>query len=172
MSRDDLRRLNQAPPEQAGVVLRDCCGSSRWVAGMLARRPFADRASLLEAADEVWREMETADWLEALSAHPRIGERAAAHGQSRIAADWSAEEQAGTAGAAAEVRQRLAAGNAAYEARFGRTFIICATGKDAEEMLEALETRLGNSPDVELRIASGEQAKITRLRLLKAIEAL
>jgi 2-oxo-4-hydroxy-4-carboxy-5-ureidoimidazoline decarboxylase len=59
----------------------------------------------------------------------------------------------------------LAEGNRAYEARFGYLFIVCATGKSADEMLALLRQRLGNDPEEELRIAAGEQEKITRLRL-------
>jgi 2-oxo-4-hydroxy-4-carboxy-5-ureidoimidazoline decarboxylase len=63
----------------------------------------------------------------------------------------------------------LAEGNSAYEARFGHIFIVCATGKSAEEMLAILQSRLPNEPAAELRVAAAEQAKITRIRLEKLI---
>ncbi|HEX8695136.1 MAG TPA: 2-oxo-4-hydroxy-4-carboxy-5-ureidoimidazoline decarboxylase [Longimicrobium sp.] len=164
-----LDRLNALPAEEAEATLRACCGSSRWAREMAARRPFRDPAHLLEAADEVWWSLAPADWEEALRAHPRIGERKAAPGQSERAAAWSAGEQAGVAGTPEDVAAALAEGNREYERRFGRIYVVCATGKSAEEMLEILRGRLANDPEAELRIAAGEQAKITRLRLEKLL---
>ncbi len=84
--------------------------------------------------------------------------------------NWSQQEQAGIAAAAEDVRTRLAAANREYHARFGYIFIVCATGKTAEEMLEILERRLKNAPESELRVAAEEQRKITRLRLAKLLD--
>ena len=64
-------------------------------------------------------------------------------------------------------QRALAQGNRKYEAKFGHIFIVCATGKSADEMLALLEQRLHNHPHEELRIAAAEQEKITRLRLQK-----
>jgi len=129
---------------------------------MAARRPFRDSEDLLRAADEVWSALDGADWLEAFSHHARIGERVSGMAQA---------EQAGTRGASAETLKRLATLNQQYERRFGHVFLICATGKSAEEMLSSLEERLRNEPAVELRAAAAEQAKITRLRLQKMLQA-
>jgi len=129
---------------------------------MAAARPFADDAAMFDRADAIWWSLEPQDWLEAFSAHPTIGGPATTR--------WSAQEQSGMAGAAASISDRLASGNRDYEARFGYIFIICATGKSAAEMLEALARRLGNAPDRELRIAAEEQRKITRLRVAKLID--
>ena len=67
--------------------------------------------------------------------------------------------------ASQDVRERLADANRDYEARFGYIFIVCATGKSADEMLAILGSRLSNAPSDELRIAAAEQAKIMQLRL-------
>jgi 2-oxo-4-hydroxy-4-carboxy-5-ureidoimidazoline decarboxylase len=153
--------LNALPAEEARRALARCCGARRWVDGMLAARPFASPAALHQAADAVWAALGPPDFLEAFAHHPAIGARADA-----ISA-WSSEEQAraaeGAAAAAAELREL----NEAYAARFGYTFIICATGKAAPEILAQLRARLGNDAGAELRAAAAEQASITHLRLEK-----
>jgi OHCU decarboxylase len=106
----------------------------------------------------VWLGLGPEDWLEAFAAHPRIGEAGGA------SADWSRQEQAGVGGDT-DVQERLARGNADYEARFGHVFLISAAGRDAPEILAALTERLGNDPATELRVAAEEHRRITRLRL-------
>lgn len=127
---------------------------------MAARRPFHGAEQLYRAADEIWWSLEGADWLEAFSQHPRLGERAAG---------WASDEQSGVRGAAAATRDALTDRNHEYERRFGHVFLIHATGKSAAEMLAQLEQRMTNDPASELRVAAGEQAKITRLRLEKLL---
>lgn len=162
--------LNELPEERAAPLLLACCGSSRWVAGMLRRRPFASADALLAAADEVWASLSESDWREAFSHHPRLGERTASVKQGARAEAWSGGEQSGLADASELVRAALADANAAYEARFGFICIICATGKRAPELLQTTRARLGNSVHDELRVAAEEQRKITRLRLLKLLD--
>jgi len=135
---------------------------------MVSRRPYGDTEELLESADHVWWGLAPADWREAFAAHPRIGEKKL-DGEDRFRR-WSADEQAGAAGAREAVLADLAAANRTYEERFGHIFIVCATGKSADEMLGLLQARLANDPQTELRIAAEEQRKITRLRLLKWLE--
>jgi 2-oxo-4-hydroxy-4-carboxy-5-ureidoimidazoline decarboxylase len=163
----NLGVLNSWDDAEARAALQKCCGSSRWADQMVARRPFASEADLLAAADQVWQGLSRADWLEAFAAHPRIGDLDSLRRRYAGTASWAAGEQAGVAGATEEVLQGLAQGNADYEAKFGYKFIVCATGKTATDMLALLRQRLPNDPDHELRIAAGEQAKITRLRLHK-----
>lgn len=133
---------------------------------MIERRPFGGEEVLFEVADEVWRSLGPEDWLAAIEAHPRIGEREA---RSASRTTWSREEQSGMSTATDEVRGALAEGNRIYEAKFGHLFLICATGRSAEEMLAALRERLENDSATELRIAAEEQRKITRLRLEKLV---
>lgn len=166
MSASEL--IDRASDADAKAMLERCCGASRWVKGMLARRPFGSDASLFAIADEVWGTMERADVLEALDHHPRIGanldELRKRYGST---ASWAASEQAGAGAADESTLLALRDGNVRYEARFGHIFVVCATGKSAKEMLAILEARMPNAPDDELAIAAGEQAKITRIRLEK-----
>ena len=71
--------------------------------------------------------------------------------------------------AASEVLDALAKANRAYEAKFGYTFIICATGKTAVELLDLLEQRLHNPHETEIRNAAEQQRLILRLRLRKLL---
>jgi OHCU decarboxylase len=171
-----LKRLNALPATEAEADLLACCGASRWALGMVARRPFGNFAELFAAADEIWRSLGREDWLEAFSRHPQIAEKAtekrieAQPGQP-LSSRWSAEEQSGAQRNSADVMTRLAEGNRAYRQRFGYIFIVCATGKTAEEMLAILERRLQNDASAELTIAAEEQRRITRLRLEKLLGA-
>jgi 2-oxo-4-hydroxy-4-carboxy-5-ureidoimidazoline decarboxylase len=151
--------INTLSPSDAREAFTRCCGSQRWVDGMLARRPFTSADQLLAAADAIWAGLDRADFLEAFAHHPAIG-AAGARG-------FSAREQAQVAQASAATRQDLETLNLRYRERFGFVFLVCATGKSADEMLALLRARIDNPADVELRIAAGEQAKITRLRLEK-----
>lgn len=158
-----LSELNQLSTIKAEAELLRCCGSRRWVRLMLAARPFANDAVMAASAERLWWSLGAADWLEAFAAHPRIGERSESA--------WANHEQAGAAAASAAVRERLAQGNRDYEARFGYTFLICATGNTADAMLAALEARLHNAAADELQVAAVEQRKITALRLQKLVNA-
>jgi OHCU decarboxylase len=131
---------------------------------MVAQRPILNVVALSEAADRIWEEMEEPDWLEAFAAHPRIGERKAAPARS---AAWSQREQAGASDASEDLLREIAEGNAKYEQRFGFTYIVCATGKSAEEMLAILGRRLGNDRVAELREAAEQQRQIMQIRLGK-----
>jgi 2-oxo-4-hydroxy-4-carboxy-5-ureidoimidazoline decarboxylase len=159
-------RLDLAAADEARAMLRACCGSSRWVEGMLARRPFGSRPAMLAAARDEWFRLEAADWREAFGHHPKIGDRDALRRRFASTAHLSAREQQGVGDAPEEVLAELAEANGAYERRFGFIFIVCATGRTATEMLAMLRTRLGNDPAAELRVAAEEQARITELRLL------
>jgi OHCU decarboxylase len=128
---------------------------------MVERRPFASEAAALDAADRVWKALFPADWLEAFRAHPRIGDREA-RGRE-------AEEQAGAQSGSEATLSALAEANRLYERRFGHIYIVCASGKSAEEMLDLCRRRLHNDPETELAVAAEEQRKITRVRLAKLL---
>lgn len=157
--------VNAASPEAARELLMRACGSTRWVDRMLQRRPFGNDARLMFAARNEWFGLTEADWLEAFSHHPRIGDRASLEARFPATHDLSSKEQAGVSAARAETLSALAEANERYLQRFGFIFIVCATGKTAEEMLALLQSRLSNERAAELRIAAEEQAKITALRL-------
>jgi OHCU decarboxylase len=139
--------------------LTSCCGSSAWAQAMFTRQPFDD---IHRAADEIWWSLTTEDWLEAFAAHPKIGQKSAAK--------WAAQEQSGMSSAAASTAAEMARLNAEYENKFGFIFIVCATGKSADEMLSILQARINNSREEEIRIAAAEQARITHLRLDKLLK--
>jgi len=153
--------------ESAVTDVLPCCGSTRWARELAQTRPVVSDAELFERSDAVWRALSPADWDEAFRSHPRIGEKAAEKSQS---ATWSRGEQSGLAASSDEVRAALERGNRAYEQRFGRIYIVCATGKSAEEMLADLERRLRNDAGAELLEAVDQQRQITRLRLRKWLE--
>ena len=159
------RRLDSATEAEAGALLRRCCGAARWVAAMLARRPFGSGEALFTAARDEWFRLGRADWLEAFGHHPKIGDREALRERYPDTAQLSAREQAGVDDAAIDVLAALAEGNRRYEEKFGFIFIVCAAGKPAVEMLALLRERLPNPPERELEIAAEEQAKITEGRL-------
>lgn len=150
-------------PESYAAFLR-CCGARRWAEQMTARRPYRDEDYLLDAARAVWRALDAADWRQAFAAHPQIGGQAP---RGSATAAWSAGEQAGVTGSPEATRAALADGNRRYLAKFGYIFIVCATGRSADEMLALLEQRLTNEPAEELDIAAAEQEKILLLRLQK-----
>ena len=160
--------LNSVPEKAARALLLECCGSSAWAQRVAAGRPFHDAEQLFAAADTAWKKLLKDDWLEAFHHHPKIGERKA--GPPSQAGRWSEQEQRSVGDSAPELLQEIARLNQIYESRFGYIFIVCATGKRTEEMLALLKQRLQNDPESELRIAAGEQAKITRLRLEKLLE--
>jgi len=157
-----LERLNQLTQAQAEAELRACCASQRWAAALASGRPYATNTALYAAAEQAWWSLDESDWREAFAAHPRIGQLEAADPRAR-------REQAGVAGASAETLAVLAEANRAYEERFGRVFLICASGRAADEMLASLRGRLNNDAETEVRIAAGEQAKIIRSRLERLV---
>jgi 2-oxo-4-hydroxy-4-carboxy-5-ureidoimidazoline decarboxylase len=159
-----IDRFDRAPRVEAEAVLRPCCASSRWIAGVVERRPYGSLERLIEASDEALARLDWSDVEQALAAHPRIGDRV---GGADREAQWSRQEQAGAAAEPA-VAAELVAGNLAYEARFGHVFLICATGRSAPDMLAALRARLDNPEDVERGVVRTELREIVRLRLIKS----
>jgi len=161
-----LAAWNKADEASAFDAMIACCGAQRWAEAMVALRPIETVAELSDAADRVWATMQEADRMEAFACHPRIGERTAAHASTQ-AAVWSQQEQSSAARAAESVLFQLADGNARYEERFGFPYIVCATGKGAEEMLMILNRRLAGDRATELREAAEQQRQITQIRLGK-----
>ena len=159
------RRIDAASDDEARQLLQSCCGSGRWIERMMTRRPFGAGDAALAAARDEWFALDPEDWIEAFDHHPRIGDRDALRRKFAATRALSEREQSGVGGASEDVLAALLEGNRAYEARFGYIFIVCATGKSAEEMLALLEARLPNDPATEILIAAEEHAKICDLRL-------
>ncbi len=164
-----LARWNELPSEEAERKILACCGSNAWAAAMASRRPIQDEASLLAVSDEIWRGLSEADWLEAFRSHPRIGETHAEQPVDRQSSAWSSQEQQKAAAADEALKMALKWGNREYEQKFGRIFIVCATGKSATEILEILRRRLHNDEATELQQSAEEQRQIMHLRLKKWI---
>lgn len=166
----NLADLNAAPEPDAREAFLGCCGTRWWAQQMAASRPFRSPDEVHETAELIFEQMAEGHWLEAFAAHPRIGERSDSD-RSRSAGNraWSAGEQAGMADADAEARAAMAEENARYEGRFGWPFIVCATGKTADEMLVACVRRQRNAPEKEAAVAAGEQRAITALRIDKLL---
>lgn len=157
---------NEADEAEALEAMLACCGARRWASAMTALRPFKSVVKLSEAADRVWDTMEESDWMEAFACHPRIGERIVAKASAQ-AVLWSHQEQSQANAADQNLLAKLAEGNALYEQRFGFTYVVCATGKSAAQMLAILESRLCRSRDAELREAAEQQRQIMQIRLGK-----
>ncbi len=162
MSLGDFNALDE---NAAAEALRMCCVSERWVQGVLAGRPYHDEQALRDAANRVWTSLEKADYLQAFAGHPKIGDVNSLKAKYAASGSLAAHEQSGVAGADDGTIRRLAEGNAAYEARFGFIFIVCASGKSAAQMCDILEKRLTNEAEEELQIAAEEQRKILQIRL-------
>lgn len=159
---DEWNRLDAA---RAAELILPCNGSRAWAQRMVTLRPLATAEDLFTASDRVWRGLPPGEWQEAFDSHPRIGER-----KAKVATEQSLEWSAGEQSAAHPddpLREALARGNEEYEAKFGRIFLLCATGRSAEEMLAILRVRLQNDAATELREAAEQQRLITQLRLRK-----
>lgn len=162
----DLRQFNAAHEEELTPALLACCDVPAWAATVLAGRPYPDIDALLTAADAAASRLTRAEVDRALEAHPRIGERV--QGRSTQSA-WSAQEQ----GAVSRDQTTLAElhrVNEAYEDRFDRVFLICATGLSETEILAAAQQRLTNDDETEAGVVAEELRKIARLRLQKAVD--
>jgi len=160
--------LNGLSLTEALPVFGRCCGSARWATDLAIARPFDGKAALLEASRTIMDGLDREDWLEAFAAHPPIGggENGA---QDAVASRWSEHEQAGAHTASDDVLEQLVEVNFAYAEKFEYTYIVCATGQTAEAMLELARARMDNEPGEELKVAAGEQRKITELRLLRLL---
>ena len=164
---DVLARWNGLPDAEATEEILPCCGSRVWAHQMASRRPITNETALLRACDEVWRNLSEADWGEAFRSHPRIGEMRAPDAAGARSVSWSREEQSRVTKAGEEIKLALADGNRAYEQRFNRIFIVCATGKSGHHILEILQRRLLNDDQAELLEAAEQQRQIMHIRLKK-----
>ena len=169
-----LHDLNTLPVQQLKEELQKCCGSSAWVNRMVPFFPAEDLVEILEDAEEQWYKCNREDWKEAFTHHPRIGDVESLKKKftstgDQVTTGWVSAEQSGVNTASQQTIQALAKANGEYEKKFGYIFIVCATGKSAEEMLGMLESRLLNSPEDEIEIAADEQNKIAKLRLEKLL---
>jgi OHCU decarboxylase len=164
-------KLNRLSREEAYAELLKCCGSTRWAREVAALKPFWDVTQVVIIGYRVWSELSEDDWLEAFRAHPKIGETKTKAAVTEQEQRWSEGEQARAQESPDATLAALASANREYEERFGFIFIICASGRTAEEILAALRARITNERDAELRVAASEQWNITELRLRKFFDA-
>ncbi|HJW00425.1 MAG TPA: 2-oxo-4-hydroxy-4-carboxy-5-ureidoimidazoline decarboxylase [Arthrobacter sp.] len=157
-----LAEFNSADTAAADAALRPCIDVDRWVGAITAARPFDSRAALLGFAAEAAAPFTAAEVEAAMAHHPRIGERPTA---GTAEASMSRSEQSGVDPSENGTASALAAGNRAYEEKFGRVFLIRAAGRTAPEILAALDARLTNSPAEEDAIVAQQLREIALLRL-------
>jgi 2-oxo-4-hydroxy-4-carboxy-5-ureidoimidazoline decarboxylase len=165
-----LEQFNRVPTAEAQTLLSQCCAARDWVQSMADARPFANFPQLLSSADQIWQGMDENNLLEAFSAHPQIGNVVSLLEKYASTKAMAAGEQSAITTASKATIEELAQANRAYLEKFGFIFIICATGKSAQEMLDLLQVRLPNSREQELINAAEEQRKITAIRLRKLLE--
>lgn len=168
-----LSQFNDLTQEDATAQLLTCCTSSSWAQTLASARPFADIDAMLAASDDAWNTAQTseANLMEAFDGHPQIGNVDSLKEKYRNTQDSAAHEQSGAAEAEDQVLEDLAQGNQDYLDKFGFIFIVFATGKSAQQMLDLLLARLPNDRATELANAAAEQNKITRLRIQKLLGA-
>ncbi|MBS1516960.1 MAG: 2-oxo-4-hydroxy-4-carboxy-5-ureidoimidazoline decarboxylase [Bacteroidetes bacterium] len=151
--------------------LKKCCGSENWVTQMLACGSFNSYDEMITKSEEIWFSLTENDWLEAFKYHPKIGDLNSLKKKYSHSKDLSEKEQSGTVLASENTLKELAEYNEKYEKKFGFIFIVFATGKSAEEMLEIIKSRISNDIKSELKTAALEQSKITNLRLKNYYES-
>jgi 2-oxo-4-hydroxy-4-carboxy-5-ureidoimidazoline decarboxylase len=161
----ELDGFNALPEAEARERLRECLDVPRWVDTVLEGRPYADRDALMKVAEVAAESMTDEELESALDHHPRIGERGAGGHDE----EHSAREQAGVDPADRDIARRLAVGNAAYEERFGRVFLIRASGRSGRQILAELDRRLGNDEDTERAETVTQLREIALLRLEQVI---
>jgi 2-oxo-4-hydroxy-4-carboxy-5-ureidoimidazoline decarboxylase len=166
-----LVRWNSLDPTAAARDVLPCCGSQTWATALASKRPITDEASLIESSSSIWLALPEDAWQEAFNSHPRIGQKHAQTPATEESLRWSAQEQGSALSENDAAKVALEEANRRYEQKFGRIFIVCATGKTAAEMLSILEARMKNDPATELREAAEQQRQITQLRLHRWLES-
>ena len=162
-----ITEFDQLAQEKKKVLLEQCCGSSAWTNKMLDSLPVGNLSELLDLAEEKWHECNRKDWLEAFEHHPMIGDINSLKKKYASTLTLATHEQSGVNSATEELLKELAETNKAYKNKFGYIFIVCASGKSAEQILQLITQRITNDTETEIKIAMEEQNKITKLRLEK-----
>jgi 2-oxo-4-hydroxy-4-carboxy-5-ureidoimidazoline decarboxylase len=166
-----LARWNSLDHTTAAREALPCCGSHAWAAALASTRPIADETSLIETSTAIWRNLPQQAWQEAFDSHPRIGQKDAQTQATEESLRWSAQEQRAARSDDHAAKLALDAANRLYEQRFGRIFIVCASGKKSTEILTILQARMQNDAATELREAAEQQRQITQLRLHRWLES-
>ena len=159
----ELAEFNHAPVDILRPRLLSLTAVDEWADGLLAARPYDVLDAVLATSDALVAGLDETQIDSALAGHPRIGERA--EGLDEESAARSAKEQAAMSQADTDVQEAITRGNADYEERFGRIYLVAAAGRSADELLSLLRERLRNDPATELEVVRGELARISRIRL-------
>lgn len=168
-----LDKLNSLSEQDAFAQLEQCCVSKTWVNKMVESRPFSTEEDLIKKAASIWyNDCTTEDFKEAFTGHPKIGNVESLKEKFAHTAAWAGDEQSKVDEANMETIEALTKANASYQNKFGYIFIVSASGKSAEDMLEIINSRLQHETDDEIYVAMNEQHKITVIRLAKLIEGL
>jgi len=157
-----IEDFNALPADEAAALVRACADADQWVASVVDGRPYADVPALIAAAGKLADDWTVDDVDQALAGHPRIGERPTGAGVSDSS---SAREQAGVDLADTELAAALRAGNAAYEEKFGRIYLVRAKGRTGPQLLALLRERLTNDPEIEEAVMTQQLREIALLRL-------
>lgn len=165
----NIEQINCLDQDQATQLFMQCCTSERWIKIMVDGRPYNNFSALRKSADQAWDQMTEKDYLQAFEGHPKIGNVSSLKAKYANTKELASGEQSGASQAKETIILQLAKSNQAYEDKYGFIFIVCATGKSAEQMLDLLHSRLKNDRYRELEIASEEQRKIFHLRLEKLL---
>lgn len=164
-----IEELNCLSIEKRKEIFSKCCGAERWINVISKKDNFQNSEELLNEAERTWYELDENDWLEAFRHHPKIGDINSLKEKYASTRHLAFDEQSGVQDASDETIRELARMNDEYEKKFGYIFIVCATGKSAEEMLSIIKERIGNEPEKEIKTAMEEQNKITKLRIEKLL---
>jgi len=168
-----LQEFNNLSKKDAAKALEKCCASRTWIDKMIDKMPFDSAGNLIQHAANSWyNDCTIADWKEAFTGHPKIGDVNSLRKKFTNTKEWAGNEQAKVAKANDETIQELAIANSLYEEKYGYIFIVSASGKSADEMLSILKTRLHHDKNDEIYVAMNEQHKITVIRLTKLIDGL
>ncbi|MBT4283381.1 MAG: 2-oxo-4-hydroxy-4-carboxy-5-ureidoimidazoline decarboxylase [Candidatus Marinimicrobia bacterium] len=160
-----IEALNSITNSEANEQFELCCGADSWVQKMNQSRPFQNKNEVYQKAKSIWFSLKSEDWLEAFTHHPKIGDIDSLRAKFHNTKSLSETEQSGVNNATESTLKNLAKSNQLYEDKFGFIFIVCATGKSADEMLALIKMRLKNHAEIEMKNAAKEQHKITQLRL-------
>ena len=165
-----IESFNSLTDSEAFKEFEMCCGATNWVKRIIASRPIDSKDALLKVAEEIWFSLKSEDWLEAFTHHPKIGDIESLREKFHNTKSISENEQSGVNDASENTLKDLAKSNQLYEHKFGFIFIVCATGKSADQMLTLIKMRLNNNIETEMQNAAKEQNKITQLRLEKLLK--
>ena len=162
-----ISEINSLSKEALTKLFTQCCATHNWVNKMVAGAPYQNADDVKNRAVSYWQQMGEDDWMEAFLAHPMIGDVKSLREKYADTLLLASNEQISTREAADHVLKQLASYNQKYLQKFGFIFIVFASNKTAEQMLDLLLKRIHNSRDVELKNAADEQLKITLLRIEK-----